>query len=205
MTSNVVAVDNDQKLSKYAIYALAFGLIGNALDFMDWQFLANVAPVITKEFGFSSNTMALLLGAPFIGVGVGGMFGGWVSDRIGRVKTMALCMAWFSIFTVIFPSCNGFTSMFIFRILAGIGLGALWGVIVEQRFFHGSPGWRFLAVDQGFCLVDLPGLECGHDLCLGFCLGFGQGAKAGKCIAKTLDSGGSTGGRVNKNVFILFE
>ena len=128
MTSNVVAVDNDQKLSKYAIYALAFGLIGNALDFMDWQFLANVAPVITKEFGFSSNTMALLLGAPFIGVGVGGMFGGWVSDRIGRVKTMALCMAWFSIFTVIFPSCNGFTSMFIFRILAGIGLGALWGV-----------------------------------------------------------------------------
>ena len=117
-----------EKMSKYAWYALIFSALGFAIDYMDWQFLANVAPLITKEFGFSSNQMAILLGAPLLGAGLGGMFSGWVSDKIGRVKTMALSLVWFTVFTVFFPWCGSFASLFAFRILAGIGLGAQWGV-----------------------------------------------------------------------------
>lgn len=117
-----------EKMTSMAYMAAIFSTLAFALDYMDWQFLANVAPLITKEFGLSSNQMAVLLGAPMLGAGLGGLFSGWLSDRLGRVKTMAMCLVWFTIFTVFFPSCTSFGQLFAFRILAGIGLGAQWGV-----------------------------------------------------------------------------
>jgi MFS family permease len=63
---------------------------------MDWQLLAYTAPDITKEFGFTSSQMGILLGAPLIGVGIGGIVSGWLADKMGRVKAMGLCLIWFS-------------------------------------------------------------------------------------------------------------
>jgi MFS family permease len=41
---------------------------------------------------------------------------------------MSLCLIWFSSFTVLFPFAPNFSWMFALRILAGLGLGAQWGV-----------------------------------------------------------------------------
>jgi MFS transporter, AAHS family, cis,cis-muconate transporter len=118
----------DETISGYAVLAWTFAFVAVALDAFDWVSLANVAPMIGKEFGLSPSRLGFLLGAPLLGAGVGGIVSGWISDKIGRVKTMALCIFWFSIFTVFFPSCRSFESMLVFRILSGIGLGAQWGV-----------------------------------------------------------------------------
>jgi MFS family permease len=72
--------------------------------------------------------MGILLGAPLIGAGIGGILSGWVADKMGRVKTMFMCMCWYSMFTILFPFAGSFQGMLALRILAGLGLGAQWGV-----------------------------------------------------------------------------
>jgi MFS family permease len=72
--------------------------------------------------------MGLLLGSPLIGAGVGGIFSGWLSDKVGRVKAMVLTLCWFSLFTLLFPFGQNYWQLFALRVLAGLGLGAQWGV-----------------------------------------------------------------------------
>lgn len=120
-------VTNRATLSKAAITAWIFAFLAFSLDIMDWQFLAFTMPEIAKEFKFSSSYQGLLLGAPLIGAGIGGILSGWLADKVGRVKAMACCLVWFSAFTVLFPFAPSFGWMFILRILSGLGLGAQGG------------------------------------------------------------------------------
>jgi len=116
------------RLTGMAILAWFFAFLAFSLDLMDWTLLAFTAPEIIKEFKFSREAMGVLLGAPLIGAGIGGILSGWLADKFGRVKAMSLCLVWFSLFTVLFPFAPDFAAMFILRILSGLGLGAQWGV-----------------------------------------------------------------------------
>jgi len=118
----------NMSLNRVQLSAWAFAWVALVLDVMDWQLLAMSAPYVSKEFGFSMSNMGILLGAPLIGAGIGGILSGWVADKMGRVKTMFLCMCWYSMFTILFPFACSFQGMLALRILAGLGLGAQWGV-----------------------------------------------------------------------------
>lgn len=120
--------EENGSLNRVQIFAWLFAWLALVLDVMDWQMLAMSAPQITAEFGFSQTGMGLLLGAPLLGAGVGGIVAGWLADRFGRVKMMVYCLCWYSTFTIIFPMANSYEMMLILRILAGLGLGAQWGV-----------------------------------------------------------------------------
>jgi len=98
------------------------------IDVMDWQLLSFAAPDITKELHLSLPKMGILLGAPLLGAGISAVFAGWMADRFGRVRTMVACIVWYSIFTLLFPICQSFSTMLANRVLAGVGLGAQWGV-----------------------------------------------------------------------------
>jgi len=117
-----------KSLNRVQLSAWAFAWAALVVDVMDWQFLAMSAPQVSKEFGFAMSSMGILLGAPLIGAGIGGILSGWIADKMGRVKTMFMCMCWYSLFTILFPFTGSFQGMLALRILAGLGLGAQWGV-----------------------------------------------------------------------------
>ncbi len=117
-----------EKLSRMAVMAWVFAFLAFSLDLMDWQLLAFCMTEIAKELKLDKSQMGLLLGAPLIGAGIGGVLSGWLADKLGRVKAMAFCLIWFSLFTVVFPLAPNYSVMFILRILSGLGLGAQWGV-----------------------------------------------------------------------------
>ncbi len=122
------AYSESRSLNRVQLFTWAFVWIALILDVMDWQFLAMSAPYVLKEFGLSMSNMGILLGAPLIGAGIGGILSGWIADKVGRVKTMFICMCWYSMFTILFPFAGSFQAMLLLRILAGLGLGAQWGV-----------------------------------------------------------------------------
>jgi len=105
-----------------------FAWLALVLDVMDWQLLSVAASNILAEFKFPKAAMGLLLGAPLLGAGVGGLLSGWLSDKYGRVRVMVYCLVWYSVFTVAFAFSNSFETMLALRILVGLGLGAQWGV-----------------------------------------------------------------------------
>jgi MFS family permease len=95
---------------------------------MDWQLVSVSATAISEEFGIPSSSMGLVLGAPLLGAGLGGLVSGILSDKFGRVRVMFVCLIWYSLFTIAFAWAHSLTMMVILRLLVGIGLGAQWGV-----------------------------------------------------------------------------
>src|SRR6202000_1149561 len=58
--------------------------------------------------------------------GVGGWLGGYLADRIGRVKTLQLTILWFSVFSLICAAVQNFDQLLIARALLGLGFGGEW-------------------------------------------------------------------------------
>jgi AAHS family cis,cis-muconate transporter-like MFS transporter len=124
-----IAIPNEEApIRGIQIFVWMFAWFALVLDVMDWQLLSVAASHILAEFKFPKSAMGLLLGAPLLGAGIGGLVSGWLSDKFGRVRVMVYCLAWYSIFTVAFAFANSYETMLALRILVGIGLGAQWGV-----------------------------------------------------------------------------
>ena len=110
------------------VFVWAFAWLALVLDVMDWLLVSVSATQILGEFNFPKASMGLILGAPLLGAGIGGLLSGWLSDKLGRVKVMSYCLIWYSFFTVAFAFANSYEMMIFLRIMVGIGLGAQWGV-----------------------------------------------------------------------------
>ncbi|MDP5228157.1 MULTISPECIES: aromatic acid/H+ symport family MFS transporter [Arthrobacter] len=96
------------------------------LDGFDLVVLGAVIPTLlkSKELGFDPAGATLAATISLVGVGIGALFIAPLSDTFGRRKLLVACVAWFSMFTlavVIAPNVAVFS---LFRLLAGLGLGA---------------------------------------------------------------------------------
>ena len=120
--------DDNAPLNGMMIFVWVFAWLALVLDVMDWQLVSVSASLILQEFDMSSAALGLVLGAPLLGAGIGGLISGILSDKYGRVTIMVICLIWYSIFTIAFAFANSFEVMFALRILVGLGLGAQWGV-----------------------------------------------------------------------------
>lgn len=120
--------DDNAPLNGMMIFVWVFAWLALVLDVMDWQLVSVSASLILQDFDMSSAALGLVLGAPLLGAGIGGLISGILSDKYGRVTIMVICLVWYSIFTIAFAFANSFEVMFALRILVGLGLGAQWGV-----------------------------------------------------------------------------
>jgi MFS transporter, AAHS family, benzoate transport protein len=84
-----------------------------------------VLPALMKDWGLSALEAGLLGSCALVGMMLGALFFGPLSDRIGRRKTIMTCVILFSGFTVI----NGFArspeEFALCRFLAGLGIGGV--------------------------------------------------------------------------------
>jgi MFS family permease len=120
--------DRDTPINGLMIVIWIFAWLALILDVMDWQLVSVSATAISEEFSIPSSMMGLVLGAPLLGAGLGGLISGILSDKFGRVRVMFVCLIWYSLFTIAFAWAKNVEIMVVLRLLVGIGLGAQWGV-----------------------------------------------------------------------------
>lgn len=120
--------DDNAPLNGLMIFVWIFAWLALVLDVMDWQLVSVASSLLLAEFNFPASAMGLILGAPLLGAGIGGLISGILSDKYGRITIMVVCLVWYSIFTIAFAYANSFEMMLALRILVGLGLGAQWGV-----------------------------------------------------------------------------
>lgn len=120
--------DKDAPLNGLMIVIWVFAWLALVLDVLDWQLVSVAATAISAEFNIPSSMMGLVLGAPLLGAGIGGLISGVLSDKFGRVRVMFYCLIWYSVFTIAFAWAQNVETMIALRLLVGIGLGAQWGV-----------------------------------------------------------------------------
>ena len=67
---------------------LAFGLLGWIFDFYDLILYTFLLGEIQQEFALSNAELALIMGFSLLATAIGGIFFGFVADRVGRRKIL---------------------------------------------------------------------------------------------------------------------
>lgn len=118
-------------------WKLAFFLCFLALvvDGADVMMLSLSLSKITDDFGLSSVEAGMLGTVTILGMGIGGIFGGWASDKFGRVKAIAASVFLFSILTGLLSFTSNIYEFATLRFFSGLGLGTVYivcaGLIAE--------------------------------------------------------------------------
>jgi MFS family permease len=99
---------------------------GWALDGMDFMIYPLVIGTIITLWKVDAGTAGLAGTVTLLSSAVGGWLGGYLADRIGRVKTLQLTILWFSFFSLVCAVVQNFDQLLIARALLGLGFGGEW-------------------------------------------------------------------------------
>ena len=90
--------------------------------------LSLALPSISKEFQLSTVSAGLLSTYTLIGMGFGGVLGGWLSDRIGRIRVVWWSVVIFTAGTGVIALSSTYLDIGLLRFLSGFGLGCVYSI-----------------------------------------------------------------------------
>lgn len=115
--------------------ALLAAMLGWMFDAMDFLIYVLAIARLKTYFGFGDATAGLLGTLTLISAAAGGLGFGIIADRIGRVKTLNITIAVFSICSLGAATSQSVVQLAIWRALLGLGMGGEWaagGVLVAE-------------------------------------------------------------------------
>lgn len=120
---SVVRILEELKLTRFHYILLTISSLVYGLTAMNVMLIGALLPSITSEWRLSPTEAGILLSFGYLGMFFGAILSGLISDRFGRKYMMILMILVGSLFTGLCGVAWDFTSMTIFRIIAGFGLG----------------------------------------------------------------------------------
>ncbi len=145
---------------------------GWALDAMDFMIYPLVIGTIITLWQIDRGLAGSAVTATLLFSAFGGWLAGYLSDRIGRVRTLQLTILWFSVFTLLCAFAQSFTQLMVFRALLGLGFGGEWAagaVLMGEAIraqYRGravgsvqsgwAVGWGLAVLLQAICFSLLP-------------------------------------------------
>jgi MFS family permease len=99
---------------------------GWALDALDVQMFSLVIPAIIVQWSISKTEAGFVSGVTLIASALGGWVCGAAADRLGRVRTLQITIAWFSVFTLLSAFAQSFDQFVVLKALQGFGFGGEW-------------------------------------------------------------------------------
>lgn len=94
-------------------------------ELADLNTFAYVAPVLHEYYGFTVGQIGHITSASFMGMFLGAVVGGKISDKFGRKATLIAAVSWFSIFSLLNAVSSSVIDFYIARFLTGVGLSAM--------------------------------------------------------------------------------
>jgi len=105
-----------------AVFISSF--LGLFVDGFDLQMLSITLPSLKAEWGLTNTQAGLLATWSLAGMAIGGMGGGWLADRFGRVRMAAWMIILFSVGSMLLGFAQTYTQFIGIRFITGTGLGA---------------------------------------------------------------------------------
>lgn len=124
---------------------------------LDNNNFAFIAPALMQSWGLEQAQIAQITSLYFMGMTLGGLTGGFVSDMIGRRKSFLFAMILFSSMSVLNGWTSNFTVFMISRALTGFGIFFMMVVSVayisEMSPAESRGKWQNLTAAGGFCAM----------------------------------------------------
>jgi MFS transporter, putative metabolite:H+ symporter len=117
------SLDRSKLTPRHVIIYIA-GTIGHISDGFDLTLLGFILPLIIAEFHLTPALAGALGSSAFLGMLVGAVLIGALSDRIGRKRSFAASLIVYIVFGAACAVAPSYGWLYVFRLLEGIGLGA---------------------------------------------------------------------------------
>ena len=123
-----------QQLTRYHWFVFAMASLAWLFDCLDQQLFIlarNFAMESLLPPGMDPGKYGTYATAIFVaGWATGGLIFGAMGDRIGRAKTLTLCVLMYSVFTGLSALSKGWMDFAIYRFITGLGVGGVFGLAV---------------------------------------------------------------------------
>lgn len=137
------------------------------LEGFDIQAIGVAAPLLIPDLGLTPEQAGVVFGAGMVGLVCGALGGGWMADRMGRKPLLMMAVAAFGLFTLATLVAGGPLSLGVYRLLAGVGLGAAMPTLVAVALEIAPPDRRTRTTTLMFS-----GMPAGGALAALFAAGF---------------------------------
>ena len=114
--------DSMTKLGKAHKHFLWIAAVCYFFDQMDMQLFGYITPSLISDLGFNLEQIAQMNSMNFLGMCLGGFFGGIIAGRIGRKKTLILLVGLFSTASIVNGLSAHYINFMIMRFLIGFGV-----------------------------------------------------------------------------------
>lgn len=130
-------------------------------DGFDNQALSFVLPQLMEQWGLPREAFAALLASGLIGVSIGAVAAGWISDRHGRRPVLIGSTLLFGIGSLLMAASQSMTQMILLRLVSSIGMGGAMPVAGALVSEYAPPRLRTLAVTLTVVCLPLGGMLSG--------------------------------------------
>jgi MFS family permease len=128
-----IETPTSEKITNHLWLTFVVCILGNILAGMASTLMSVYLPVVVNDLVGSvddselSKMSAYINALYFVGWAIGGLAWGFISDRIGRAKSLALAVCMYGLFTLLKGFAPSFEWIFVFQFFCGFGVG---GVLV---------------------------------------------------------------------------
>lgn len=133
---------------RWRVMFLAFLAI--VIAYLDRVNLSVSAPTMMKLYGWNATQFGMVMSAFFAGYAILNAPAGWLADRVGGKKLLALGMVWWSVFTILTPLGSTIGLMIFIRCMLGVGEAVVFPAMTSMVSRWMAPTERGRA--QGFNL-----------------------------------------------------
>jgi MFS family permease len=129
--------------------------MGWMLDGMDYMVYPLVIGTVIGLWQVDRGSAGLAVTLTLLFSALGGWGAGFLSDRIGRVRTLQVTILWFSFFSLLCAFAQDFTQLMVCRALLGLGFGGEWAagaVLIGETIRAEYRGRAVGCVQSGWAL-----------------------------------------------------
>lgn len=97
--------------------------LGGLLFGYDTAVISGTLSMVREQFGLNAPMEGWYVSSALVGCIIGVSFSGWISDKYGRKKVLLIAAALFSISAIGCPLASSFSSLAVYRLIGGMGVG----------------------------------------------------------------------------------
>lgn len=143
---NVNEVVDHSRFNRFHLMLVIWGfliLLGDGYDLMVY---GSVLPSLSENWGMAPSTAGFIGSLTLVGTLIGNLLFGILADKIGRKKTIIICVFIFSFFTVLCGFSMGPTDFAMYRFIAGLALGGVMPIVVSLMSEYAPKKYRSMLV-----------------------------------------------------------
>jgi benzoate transport len=110
-------------MSALQVLVIGITVALNALDGFDVASISFAGPGIRREWGIDQGALGIVLSMEVIGMAIGSLCLGGMADKVGRRRTILVCLALMAVGMFMVPTTHGLVELSIWRVVTGLGIG----------------------------------------------------------------------------------